>query len=76
MQGPGSEGAKADKAGYLPFPLGEAEEGRAQENKNFLPVGARQAMKISVPAPAPKRIEKSIKWETAVSYSQGARLQS
>ena len=69
VERPGSKGAKVDKAGYLPFPLGEAEEGRAQENKNFLPVGAQQAMQISVPAPAPRRNEKSIKWETAVSYS-------
>ena len=34
QQGPGSKDTEVDKAGYPPFPLEQAEAGKAQESKN------------------------------------------
>ena len=55
-QGPGYQGTHVGKAGNPPFPLGQAETGRAQESENSLALSALQAVQISAPVPGPRSI--------------------
>ena len=55
-QGPGSKGAKVDRASYLLFPLTQVETEGGTGKRTLLPLGAQKAVQISAPMMLPRSI--------------------